>query len=104
MVAVEKMIQGGYELARVEMPSLVTVSSEVGELRYPTVKRRLQALKQPIEVWSAEDVEIDSEKLKTIEIMELLPALGMGRQCHFMEGDSPGKKGENLAIALKGIV
>ena len=101
-VVVEKMIQGGYELVRAEMPSLVTVSSEVGELRYPTVKRRLQA-KQPIEVWSAEDVEIDSEKLKTIEIMELLPALGMGRQCHFMEGDSPEEKGENLAITLKGI-
>jgi len=27
MVAVEKMIQGGYELVRAEMPSLVTVSS-----------------------------------------------------------------------------
>jgi len=102
-VVVEKMIQGGYELVRAKLPSLVTVSSEIGELRYPTVKRRLQALKQPIEIWSAEDVEINAERLKIIEIMELLPALGMGRQCHFMEGDAPEEKGENLAITLKGM-
>ena len=99
---VEKIIQGGYELVRAEMPLLLTVSSEVGELRYPSLKRILLARKQPIEVWGVEDVEIDLGKLTGIGLIELLPPPAMGRQCHFIEGDSEEEKGENLVIALKG--
>ena len=100
-VVLEKMILGGYESARAGMPALVTVSSEVGELRYATLKKIIIARKQPIEVWSAEDLEIDLGKLKKMEMVALLPPPDMGRECHFIEGDSPEEKGENLAITLK---
>jgi electron transfer flavoprotein beta subunit len=101
-VLVEKIIPGGYELVRAEMPALITVSSEVGELRYPVLKRRMLAYKQPITVWSIEDVEIEPEKLAGIELVELLPPPDMGRECLFIEGDSPEEKGEKLAAILKG--
>lgn len=101
-VLVEKMIPGGYEVVSAQLPSLVTVSSEVGELRYPVLKRRMQAYKQPITVWNLDDVEIDSDKLVGLEMIELLPPPDMGRECIIIEGETPEEKGEKLAVALKG--
>ena len=62
----------------------------------------MQAYKQPITVWGIDDVEIDVEKLAGIELAELLPPPDMGRECLFIEGDSPEEKGEKLAAILKG--
>jgi len=100
-VIVEKMISDGYELVRAGMPALITISSEVGELRYPALKQRMLAHKQPIEIWRAEDLEIDPGKLNKMEMMELCPPSDMERQCRFVEGSSPEEKGANLAIHLK---
>jgi len=103
-VIVKKLIAGGYELVETEMPVLITVSNEVGELRYPSLKKIIEARKQPIEVWNAENLEIAPEKLKKIEMMELSPPPDMKRECHFIEGDSPEEKGGNLATTLKEAV
>ena len=100
-VVVEKIIPGGYELVRAGMPALITVSNEVGEIRSSSMKGMLQSRRQPIEVWGAKDIQINPNDLRKMQIIELSPPADIGRQCHFMEGDSPEEKGENLAIALK---
>lgn len=103
-LVVKKMIADGYELVETEMPVLVTVSSEVGELRYPSLKKVMEARKQPIEVWNGKDLTIDQENLKAIEIVALLPPEEMKRDCQFIDGNSPEEKGKNLAVALKQLV
>ncbi|MFH2045124.1 MAG: electron transfer flavoprotein subunit beta/FixA family protein [Pseudomonadota bacterium] len=101
-VVIEKILPGAYELVKSNLPALLTVSSEVGELRYPIAKMRIAAYKQPITVWSAEDIGVDSGKLVQIDMAALLPPPDMGRDCQFIEGDSPEEQGKNLASILKG--
>jgi electron transfer flavoprotein beta subunit len=99
-VLVEKLYQNGYEMVKVLMPALVTVSSEVGELRYTSV-RALQAVsKKPIETYNAKDLEIAPERLEVREILELVPT-NVRRECTFIEGASPQEKGESMAICMK---
>lgn len=100
-LVVEKIMPGGFELINAEMPALVTVSNEVGELRYPSMKNILLSRRQPIDVWDAESIDIEFEKLNKREIVELIPPPDIRRQCQFIEGDSGEEKGEKLAITLK---
>jgi len=100
-LVVEKLIPDGYELVKVGMPALVTVSNEVGELRYASVQKLLKARKGPVEIWRADDISIDLGNLRSTEIIKLSPPPDMRRQCHFMDGNSPEERGENLAIYLK---
>ncbi|MDP7525195.1 MAG: electron transfer flavoprotein subunit beta/FixA family protein [Dehalococcoidales bacterium] len=103
-VNVEKNIAGGYETVRAEMPALVTVSSEVGELRYVPLKGLMEARKQSLEVWNAEDLEIEPGKLTRVEMATLSPPPDLGRDCSFMKGGSAEEQGKNLAGILHGIM
>ena len=99
-VVVEKVKPDGYELVKARMPALVTASNEIGELRYASLRAIREAQKKPIEVWRANDLEIDLQKRRKVEMIKLYsPA--MGRKCHFIEGDSMEEKGENLAFKLR---
>jgi electron transfer flavoprotein beta subunit len=99
-VFVEKLCDDGYEVVKAKRPLLVTVSNEVGELRYTSV-RALQAVsKKPIQIFNAGDLELDLEKLTHRTIYNLV-AFQDERQCRFIEGESSQEKGENLAIWIK---
>jgi len=100
-VVVEKIVPGGYEQVRAALPALVTVSNEVGAIRYPSMKMILLSRRHPVATWGAEDVEISWANIKRMGITCLMPPPDMGRQCQFIEGASPEEKGQNLAIILK---
>jgi electron transfer flavoprotein beta subunit len=100
-VLVEKLLNNGYEIVKTCTPALVTVSSEIGDLRYTSV-RSLQAVsKKPIKVFNALDLELDPLKLKRREVIDLF-LFNEKRQCKFIDGESSEEKGENLAIRMKG--
>jgi electron transfer flavoprotein beta subunit len=99
-VLVEKLSQNGYEIVRAPMPVLITVSSEVGELRYPSIKALQASGSRPVKVYNGKDIEVDAKKLRVMEIVDLF-AYKNKRQCKFIEGNSPQEKGENLAIKLR---
>ena len=99
-VFIEKLCDNGYEVVRAHMPALVTVSSEVGELRYTSL-RALQAVsKKPIQILNVLDLGLDLKKL-THRIIFNLFAFHDERQCKFVEGESPQDKGENIAILMR---
>jgi electron transfer flavoprotein beta subunit len=100
-VLVEKLSYDGYEVVEAPMPVLVIVSNEVGELRYSTSVRALQAAsKKPVKVFNAENLELDHRELTVREIFKLF-AFHSQRECKFIDGGSSQEKGENLAIILK---
>ena len=100
MVIVEKLCEFGYEIISAPMPVLVTVSSEIGDLRYPSM-RRLQTLRNTsATTYNSEELKIDVKDLSVRKITKLV-APQNERQCHFVEGDHPQEKGERLAIRLK---
>lgn len=100
-VVVEKIVPGGYEEVRAPLPALVTVSNEVGGLRYPSMKQILLSRRQKVDVWRAEDVEIYWERIKKMGIVFLMPPPDLARVCRFIEGASPEEKGQNLATILR---
>ena len=100
-VSVEKIVPGGYEQVRASLPALVTVSNEVGDLRYPSMKMILLSRRQPIETLNAQSLEMGSDKTAGMGIMYLMPPPDLSRVCQFIEGDSPEEKGQKLAIILR---
>lgn len=62
-VTVEKEQDDGYEVIEVTSPALLTVVKSINEPRYPTVKSKMAARKAEIEVITAEDIDVDPDKL-----------------------------------------
>jgi electron transfer flavoprotein beta subunit len=97
---VEKLTRDGYELVKAPMPTLITVSSEIGELRYISIRALQSVSAKPITVYRAEDLGLDIQRLRTRQILNLSAFQGQ-RECRFIEGDSHQQKGENLALKLR---
>jgi electron transfer flavoprotein beta subunit len=96
---VERVRPDGYEKVRARLPALITTSNEVGELRYISVKQLVEARKMPCEFWSADDIEIDLQALKKMQIVDMYKPV-LQKQCVFVDGGSPQEKGKNLAELL----
>jgi len=99
-ILVEKLTLNGFELVESPMPVLVTVSSEIGELRYVSVRALQKVSNERIKVYNAIDLGIDISKLEKREILQLL-SINLGRHCKFIEGESPQEKATNLAILMR---
>jgi electron transfer flavoprotein beta subunit len=97
---VEKLKRNAYEIVKVPLPALVTVSSEVGDLRSVPLAAIKAAREKPIHVWSMTDLGIDLKDLSTRSIQTLVPP-SIQKQCVFIDGESPVEKGEKLALKLR---
>jgi electron transfer flavoprotein beta subunit len=94
------------EIEKIEtpLPALVTVSSELGEPRFPKMKGLLAAKKKEILIWNAQDLGLDrtfiaeqSEHLK----LEKIAIVEMRGQCEFIEGESPDDISARLIKKLR---
>jgi len=104
VVRVEKVVADGYEVIEGEPPLVVTVSNELGEPRYPTLRGIMAAgRKQPI-VWSAADIGMDASLLglsgSKVRLMNLSQPEKVS-QVEFIEGDTSAETGVNLALKLR---
>jgi electron transfer flavoprotein beta subunit len=104
-VLVEKTVPVGYEVVETAVPALVTVSNEVGELRYISRTKMMALLKRPAPIpkWGAKDLVEDQQRLKKIQMVELSPPPNMGRECVIIEGASLLEKAERLAAVFMEI-
>jgi electron transfer flavoprotein beta subunit len=100
-VVVEKLKRFGYEVVKAPMPVLITASSEIGDLRLPSLNAIKDARGKPVTVWRSTDLEIDPHKLETRKIYRLSPPPSRKRDCVFIDGQSPQEKGEALAVKLR---
>ena len=90
----------GYEVVEASMPALVTVSSEIGELRKLNIKQMRETRKRPIHVWTARDLSLDPMPEKHLNL-ERLYAPERSRKCTFIEAGSLAEAGERLASKLR---
>jgi electron transfer flavoprotein beta subunit len=97
---VEKLTRDGYELVKAPNPALITVSNELGELRYISLRTLQSVREKPVNVYRAEDLDLDIQRLTARKIVTLAAFHGQ-RECRFIEGDSHQQKGENLALKLR---
>lgn len=61
-IVADRMLEEGYELIRSSLPCALTVVKEIGEPRLPSLRGKIAARKAEITVWTAADIEADTDK------------------------------------------
>jgi electron transfer flavoprotein beta subunit len=99
-VTAELLVPDGYIVAEASLPALVTVSNEIGEPRYPTMRNIMAANRKRPTIWKSTDLELDSALLTPqLEIVDLsFPS--RTRQCDLIAADDPVEAGRLLAAKL----
>lgn len=101
---VEQVTADGYDVIEVSLPALITVSNELGEARYPTIKGIMAAKKVEPIVWKPADIGIEPAKVgaagRKINLEKLYQPVQEGK-CEFIEGESTEEAGVNLALKLR---
>ena len=100
-VTVERQMPEGTEIVEAPLPALVTVSNELGQPRYPTLRGIMAATrKQPV-VWSLGDLGLDAGQLSPqVETIDLYVPVTEA-DCEFIEGEDAADAGRLLALKLR---
>jgi electron transfer flavoprotein beta subunit len=101
---IERVIATGYEVVETPLPVVVTVSNEIGEPRYPTIKGIMAAKKKEPLIWKPADISIDTAQTgaagRRVKLNRLFQPVYEGK-CEFVEGENPEDIGTNLALKLR---
>ncbi len=95
---VERVLPDGYEIVESPLPALITVSHEVGELRYPPLPAIKAAKSLPVETLGLEELGVGLPG-NLLQLADLTPP-SRERSCVLVEGESPGEVAEKLALKL----
>jgi len=96
---VERILSDGYETVDMARPGLVTISHEVGELRYPALAAIKAAKSMPREVFTLDDLGFEMPAATAVEAVRLsLPS--RERRCEMIEAEEPAEAGALLAERL----
>lgn len=103
-VRVERVVPDGYEVIEASLPALITVSNELGEPRYATLKGIMAAArKQPL-VWKPADLGLNPAQLgaagRKTKLLRLFQPVKESK-CLVIEGETPAEAGELLAAKLR---
>lgn len=99
-VIVERLAPDGYDLVEADLPSLVTVSNELGAPRYPNMRNLMAAKRKRPVTWSCADLGLQASELTArVEILELR-ARERSQECEFI-ADGDGSAAEKLAGMLR---
>jgi electron transfer flavoprotein beta subunit len=101
---VERVNPDGYEVIEVPLPAVITVSNEVGEPRYPTIKGIMAAKKIEPAVWKPADIGVEPSRIgaagRRARVLKLFQPVQEGK-CELAEGDTPEAAAAHLALKLR---
>jgi len=101
---IEQVIPDGYRSVEVPLPALVTVTSELGALRYAALKGIMAAAKKQPVIWKPADIELDPSQVgaagRRTRLEKLFQPVKEGK-CEIIEGETPAEAGANLATRLR---
>lgn len=95
---VERVIPEGYETLRGQLPALVTVSHEAGQLRTPKLMDIRKAKQKPVQSLTIAELGIKMPE-RAVELVGLQPQ-DRKRHCRIIEGENQEQVGANLAKKL----
>lgn len=101
---VEQVVTDGYDVVEVATPIVITVTNELGEPRYATLKGIMAAAKKQAAVWNAQDIGADAAKVGPAGARSKLLKLFIPvreAKCEIIEGESLDEAGVNLAVKLR---
>ncbi len=97
---VNRVLENGYEMIRSELPAVVVVSNELGELRYPPMKERRKAKNKPIHSWSGNDIPLKEPIGNKLESKRLYYPELKTTKCTYIEEETPMQAGIHMARIL----
>ncbi len=101
---VERVIPDGYQVIEVTLPAVITVSNELGEARYATLKGIMAAAKKQPIVWKPADIGVSPSEVgaagRRTKLVKLFQPVKEGK-CELIEADSPAEAGAKLALRLR---
>jgi len=103
-LVVERVLADGYETLEVPIPSLITVSNEMGEPRYPKLQQIMAAARKQVTVWSAADLGLDASQVGKQGVrlnLERLFIPVVESKCEYVEGETPEETANALAQKLR---
>ncbi len=100
-VVAECTTPDGYEIVEAPLPALVTVSNELGQPRYPTLRGIMAATRKRPTIWDAAELGIDSSQLEPRVTLRELFVPQTSQECEFLEGENAADAGRQLALKLR---
>ncbi len=101
---VERVTADGYEVVEISLPALITVSNELGEPRYPTIKGIMAAKKKEPIIWAPADIGVEPAQVGTagrrVKMLKLFQPVREG-QVEIIQGEAPEEAAVNLALKLR---
>lgn len=97
-LTIETVLPDGYQVVATDLPSVVTVSHEVGELRYPNLAAIKEAKKLPVTVVSPE--ELQAGKPEPLVRGVAIAAPSRERSCRIFQDDDPEEAARELARSM----
>ncbi|MBN1692035.1 MAG: electron transfer flavoprotein subunit beta/FixA family protein [Dehalococcoidales bacterium] len=97
---VERVNLSGYDVIESSLPAVITISNEVGEPRYPTIKGIMAAKKIEPVIWKPNDIGLDAHASVKTKLHRLFQPVHEGK-CEFAEGDTEEEMAVNLANKLR---
>lgn len=105
-VRMERTIPVGYEVVEAPLPVLITVSSELGDLRTASLPQIMAARKKPVTTLKSNDLGIDLSQLSQLrrsKLLKLSPPPRREVSCEIIKGKTDEEAGANLALKLKEV-
>jgi electron transfer flavoprotein beta subunit len=103
-VKVERVTSDGFEIVESSLPALITVSNELGEPRYPTIKGIMTAKKKEPIVWKPADIGVTSQQIgasgRRSKMLKLYQPVKEGK-CEIIGGETPEEAATKLALRLR---
>ena len=100
-VSVQQVVPDGYIELEADLPVLVTVTNELGEPRYATLRGIMAAGRKTPTVWNAADLGIDPSALAPKIVITDLYVPETDRSVEIIEGDNDADAGRKLALKLR---
>jgi len=98
---IERVNSSGYDVIESTLPAVVTVSNEIGQPRYPTIKGIMAAKKLEPIIWKPSDIGIEpSGDRRRTRIRKLFQPVHEGK-CELAAGESPEEMAVNLVVKLR---
>ena len=101
---IERVTTDGYEVIEVSLPALITVSNELGEARYPTIRGIMAAKKKEPGIWKPADIGVEPSRVgaagRRTKLVKLFQPVREGK-CEIIEEESPEEAAVSLALKLR---
>jgi electron transfer flavoprotein beta subunit len=100
---VERVTADGYEVVEVSLPALITISNELGEPRYATIKGIMAAKRKEPIVWKPADIGVDAGAIgiagSRSKMLRLFQPVKEGK-CEIITGENEEDAAVKLAQRL----